>query len=206
MLSWARQLGAAVNVAVVDPAPDLPPRRAFSVQDIRRMLDAGVLSEDENIELVEGEIVVMAAKDYAHEIIKTALVKTFIQAAPAELSIGVEMTIQFSAESLLEPDIAVIPTSKLLKSDASFVSVEHGGCSLAVEVAASSLGYDRGRKALQYARFGVQEFWVVDAKERVTWIHTGPSGDGWSSIVKHNPSETLTTQVLPRLTIRLSDV
>jgi hypothetical protein len=51
-----------MNIAVVNPAPDLPPRRAFNVHDIRRMVDAGVLSEDENIELVEGEIVVMAAK------------------------------------------------------------------------------------------------------------------------------------------------
>jgi Uma2 family endonuclease len=194
-----------MNIAVVHPAPDLPPRRAFNVQDIRRMLDAGVLSEEENIELVEGEIVVMAAKGYAHEMIRTALVRAFFDVAPADFTIGVEMTIQFSADSLLEPDIAVIPTAKLVKSDANFVSVEHGGCSLAVEIAASSLRYDRGRKALQYARFAVQEFWVVDANERVTWIHTGPSGDGWSSIVKHNPSETLTTPILPRLSIRLSD-
>ena len=115
------------------------------------MLDAGVLSEDENIELVEGEIVVMAAKGYAHEMIKTALVKAFFEGAPADVTIGVEMTIQFSSDSLLEPDIAVIPTAKLVKSDANFVSVGHGGCSLAVEIAASSLRYDRGRKALQYA-------------------------------------------------------
>ena len=67
-----RQLGAAMNIAVVNPAPGLPPRRAFSVHDIRRMVDAGVLSEDENIELTEGEIVVMAAKGYAHEMIKAA--------------------------------------------------------------------------------------------------------------------------------------
>jgi len=61
-----------MNIAVVNPAPGLPPRRAFSVHDIRRMVDAGVLSEDENIELTEGEIVVMAAKGYAHEMIKAA--------------------------------------------------------------------------------------------------------------------------------------
>ncbi|HEY7298890.1 MAG TPA: Uma2 family endonuclease [Xanthobacteraceae bacterium] len=110
------------------------------------MIDAGVLSEDEKIELVEGEIVVMAAKGYAHEIIKTALVTAFIQAAPADVTIGVEMTTQFSSESLLEPDIAVSATSKLLKSDANFVSVEHGGCSLALEVAGSSLRYDKAER------------------------------------------------------------
>src|SRR6267142_47105 len=64
-----------MNVAIINPAPGLPPRRAFNVDDIRRMVDAGVLGEDENIELVEGEIVVMAAKSYAHERIKNALVE-----------------------------------------------------------------------------------------------------------------------------------
>ena len=195
-----------MNIAVVNPAPGLPPRRAFNVHDIRRMVDAGVLSEDENVELVEGEIVVTAAKGYAHEMIKAALVRAIIQAAPADVTVGVEMTIQFSPASLLEPGKAVIPSSKLIKSDASFVSVEHGACLLLVEVAATSLGYDKGRKANLYARYGVQEFWVVDANERITWIHTGPSGDGWSSIVKRSADEMLTTTALPRLAIKLSDI
>lgn len=195
-----------MNIAVVNPAPGLPPRRAFNVRDIRRMVDAGVLSEDEDIELIEGEIVVMAAKGYAHEMIKAALVRAIIEAAPADVTVGVEMTIQFSAASLLEPDTAVIPTCKLIKSDAGFVSVEHGACLLLVEVAATTLTYDKGRKALEYARHGVQEFWVVDANEGITWIHSGPSGDGWSSIVKRGGDETLTTPALPRLAIRLCDV
>jgi Uma2 family endonuclease len=195
-----------MNIAVVNPAPDLPPRRAFNVHDIQRMVDAGVLSEDEKIELIEGEIVVMAAKGYAHEMIKAALVRAIIEAAPADVTVGVEMTIQFSPASLLEPDIAVIPTSKLIRSDAGFVSIEHGSCLLIVEVAATTLTYDKGRKAIEYGRFGVQEFWVVDANERITWIHTGPSGDGWSSIVKRGADETLKTPALPRLAIQLSDV
>ena len=195
-----------MNTAVVNPAPDLPPRRAFNVHDIRRMVDAGVLSEDENIELIEGEIVVMAAKGYAHEMIKAALVRAIIEAAPADLTVGVEMTIQFSLASLLDPDIAGIPTGKVVKSDASSVSFEHGACLLLVEVAATTLAYDKGRKALEYGRFGVQEFWVVDANERITWVHTGPSEGGWSSIVKRGADETLTTAALPSLAIRLSDI
>jgi hypothetical protein len=102
-----RQLGAAMNIAVVNPAPDLPPRRAFNIHDIRRMADAGVLGEDENIELIEGGIVVTAAKGYAHEMIKAALVRAIIEATPVDVSVGIEMTIQFSPASFLDPDIAV---------------------------------------------------------------------------------------------------
>ena len=79
-----------MNITVKDPAPGLPPRRAFDVDDIRRMIEAGVLAEDENIELVEGEIVVMAAKSYTHELIKSALAEALFKAAPADIKIAHE--------------------------------------------------------------------------------------------------------------------
>ena len=195
-----------MNIAVTYPAPGLPPRRAFSVDDIRRMIEAGVIGEDERIELVEGEIVVMAAKSYAHEIVKNALIKAVIRAADPNLEVGVETTIQFSTGILLEPDIAVLRLDQLVKSDAGFVSIQQGGCSLIIEVSVSSLGYDKGRKAALYARLGVREFWVVDANERHAFVHTGPSGDSWSSIVERGPDDVLTTPALPGFSLKLSDI
>jgi hypothetical protein len=47
---------------------------------------------------------------------------------------------------------------------------------------------------------------VVDANERVTWIHTGPAGDGWASIAERGPDETLTTTALPNFAIRLGEI
>jgi Uma2 family endonuclease len=195
-----------MNIAVTYPAPGLPPRRAFSVDDIRRMIEAGVLGEDERIELVEGEIIVMAAKGYAHEMVKNALIKAIIRAAEPNLDVGVETTIQFSAGILLEPDIAVLRSDQVVKSDAGFVSVQQGGCSLIVEVSVSSLSYDKGRKATLYARLGVCEFWVVDANERRTFVHTGPTADGWSSIVERGPDDVLTTSALPGFSFRLGNI
>ena len=195
-----------MNIAVTYPAPGLPPRRAFNVDDIRRMIEAGVLGEDERIELVEGEIVVMAAKSYAHEMIKNALIKAVIRAAQPSLEVGVETTIQFSTGILLEPDIVVLRSDQVVKSDAGFVSVEQGGCSLNIEVSVSSLSYDKGRKAALYARLGVGEFWVVDANERRTFVHTRPSGDGWSSIVERGPDDVLTTPAVPGFSFKLGDI
>ena len=194
-----------MNVPVVYPAPDLPPRRAFNVDDIRRLIEIGVIGEDERIELVEGEIVVMAAKGYSHEMVRKALIKA-VDPARADADIGLEMTIQFSLDILLEPDIAVFPLGRLRRSDAGFVTIDQGDCSLIIEVAVSSLSYDRGRKAALYARLGVREFWVIDANERRAWIHTGPSGDGWTSIVERGPNEALMTAALPRFSVRLSDI
>src|SRR5690349_1255012 len=109
-----------MNVAVIHPAPGLPPRRAFNVDDIRRMVEAGVIRENENIELVEGEIVVIAAKGYSHEMVRKALSKAVFLAAGDDADVGTEMTLQFSSGNLLEPDIAVFPLGQLQKSNAGF--------------------------------------------------------------------------------------
>jgi Uma2 family endonuclease len=195
-----------MNIAVTYPAPGLPPRRAFNVDDIRRMIEAGVIGEDERIELVEGEIVVMAAKSYAHEMVKNALIKAIVRAAGPSIEVGVETTIQFSTGILLEPDIALLRSDQVVKSDAGFVSVQQGGCSLVVEVSVPSLSYDKGRKAALYARLGVREFWVIDANERHAFVHTGPTADGWSSIAERGPNEVLTTPALPGFAFKLGDI
>jgi Uma2 family endonuclease len=194
-----------MNVAFTRAADGLP-RRAFTVEDVRRMMEAGVIGEDERFELVEGEIVVMSAKGYAHELIKRNLNIAIVRALPSELTMSQEMTIQFAADLLLEPDFVVFKRSALVRSDANFSHILPGEVLLAIEVAASSLAYDRGLKARLYARHRVQEFWVVDANERVSWIYTGPAGDGWSSIVERGANETLTTPTLPSFAIRLADI
>jgi Uma2 family endonuclease len=195
-----------MNVALSQTTEDLPPRRAFTVEDVRRMVETGVILEDERIELIGGDLFVMAAKGYSHEIVKKALVRAVVQTAPDDADIGIEMTIQFSQDILLEPDIAVFPRRYLKKSDAGFIALDRGECSLVIEVAASSLSYDKKVKAPLYAELGVQEFWVVDANERITWIHSGPVDNGWTSIVERGANEPLTTPALPNFSLRLADI
>jgi Uma2 family endonuclease len=194
-----------MNVAWTRAADGLA-RRAVSVGDIRRMIDTGVLNEDERIELVEGDLMMMSAKGYAHDYIKNALNLAIARALPDALSMGVEMTVQFSQDMILEPDIAVFALEALIKSTANFSQIRSGGLLLAIEVAASSLAYDKGLKSRLYARHRVQEFWVIDANERITWVHTVPRGDSWSSIVERGPQETLSTPALPAFSIRLADI
>jgi Uma2 family endonuclease len=195
---------AAMNVAVTTAAEGFP-RRAFTVDDISRMIEAGVIREDENFELVEGEIVMMAAKGIAHERIKSALTVVISRALPDELTIGVEATLRLSDMTMLEPDIAVFP-KEVFKKATTFAEIGPGEAQLVIEVAASSLAYDKELKARLYAGHGVKEFWVIDANTRSTWMHIGPSGDGWSSITERGPQDTLTTSALPGFSIRLGEI
>jgi Uma2 family endonuclease len=194
-----------MNVAVTTAAEGFP-RRAFTVEDISRMIEAGVIGEDEKFELIEGEVVMMAAKGIAHELLKSALIVAIVRALPDHLTIGVEATLRFTDTLMLEPDIAVFPKDLFRKSATGFARLDPGEAQLVIEVAASNLAYDKGLKARLYARHGVKEFWVVDANDRSAWVHTEPCGEGWSSIIKRGPQEALSTATLPGLSIRLGEI
>ena len=96
-----------MNVAVTRAAEGFP-RRAFTVDDISRMMEAGVLGEDENFELIEGDLVVMAAKHVGHDGIKNELSMGLAKSAPDAVFIAIECSLQLANDVLVEPDIAVI--------------------------------------------------------------------------------------------------
>ena len=193
-----------MNVAVTTAAEGFP-RRAFTVDDIACMIDAGIIAEDEKFELVEGEIVMMAAKGLAHERVKSALTIAVVRALPDHLTVGVEATLRLTDTIMLEPDIAVFP-KELFGRPTRFAQLNRGEAQLVIEVAASSLAYDKGLKARLYARHRVREFWVIDADARTTWIHTGPNGDEWTSIVECGAKDALTTPALPGFLLRLDAI
>ena len=204
MFRWSRKYNR-MSVTVTTAAEGFP-RRAFTVEDISRMIEAGVIGEDEKFELIEGEIVMMASKGIAHERIKSALTVAVARALPVHLTMGVEVTLRLTDTVMLEPDIAVFPKELFNKSLTGFARLDPGEAHLVIEVAATSLAYDKGLKARLYARHRVREFWVVDANERTTWVHTGPTGDGWSSVVQYGSNDALTTSALLGFSIRFGAI
>jgi Uma2 family endonuclease len=187
-------------IRVVEPAEGLPPRRAFTVDEILRMQEAGVIQEDENFELIEGEIVPMGPKYAAHELIKSEVGVRLARALPDHLRLGFESSIFLSPTTFVEPDICIYPRD--LPSD----QVKGEDLLLVIEVAASSLAFDRGRKASLYARYGVRELWVIDAATRRTFAHQGPKETGWSEIVEKAPEEILRCDAIPDFSIRLAEI
>ncbi len=194
-----------MNVALIKPDENLR-RRPFTVDDVSRMMEAGILGEDESFELVEGDLVVAAAKHVGHDKIKFVLNRLFNRVAPDDLFVALEPSLQLAKDVLLEPDIALIRESVYDGATKRFAAPRAEDIRLVVEVSVSSLSYDRGVKARLYARHQIAEYWVIDAEERKTLVHTGPSGDAWSSIVERGPMDILTTPALPGFSLRLGDI
>ena len=190
---------AAMNAPMTTAAEGLP-RRAFTVKDVERMVEVGLIDEDERIELIGGEIVPMSPKGNHHEVLKTKLLRFWMRMAPEELELTPETTLRLSKDTYLEPDIVVYRLADGLKR------LDGGSALLCVEIADSSLGYDLHRKPAIYASFGVAELWVIDAVRRVTHVHRGPRRGGYGSVTVHPRGETLVPLLAPALTLRLDDL
>ncbi len=190
-----------MNVRVTNGAEGLA-RRAFTVEEIWRMVETGIIAPDERFELIEGELVPMSPKGSAHETVKSALGIALAKALPPDLWMGFETTIELSEMTFVEPDLVVYRKGLGLRD------VRGPDILLAIEVADTSLDYDLGAKARLYAIHGVTELWVVDAPQRTTTVHTGPGPDGWRHIEERSPADTLVAaaKALAHFRMRLAEI
>ena len=176
------------------------PRRKWSVADIEAMVQAGIIAENERIELIGGEIVPMSPKGVPHETIKKELNRYWYKLVSPEIDLLTETTFRIGDHEFLEPDFLLWPRAiglgKLKPADVV----------LAVEVADSSLTWDLGRKAGIYASLGLPEYWVINARTLVTTVHRQPQATAFGAVVDVAHTAVLIPVFLPSLQVRLADL
>ena len=181
-------------------APTLHSAR-FTVAEIYALQESGAIDDADNFELIEGEIVPMAAAKFNHhEWMKSALVRAFVLATAKETGVFVEPSVTLSADTLLEPDIAIWPR-KIGTQD-----VRGTDMLLVIEVAVSSIGYDLRVKAPLYARAGVCEYWVVDAVRKTVRIHREPVEGKYADVNEWEVNDALAPMKIPGVSFSLSDL
>jgi Uma2 family endonuclease len=176
------------------------PRRYFTFAELEEMTAAGILGEDERIELIGGEIVPMSPKGNHHEILKSALNIYWVPRLPADLLFTTETTFRITDDTYFEPDFVFYPKA------GGWKGLGASTAQLVVEIADSSLAYDMGRKAGLYASFGITELWVIHAVTLQTRIHREPSPAGYRSMVDLPPTETLVPAAAPGLAVRIAEL
>jgi Uma2 family endonuclease len=177
------------------------PRRAWTVDEVERMVEVGILREPEPFELIGGELVAMAPKDRRHEVLRTELALYWGDRRGRELKVAYESPLRLGKHDAPEPDLIVFPAT-LQAPDVRADTVL-----LVVEVADSSLPADLNTKAPRYAAAGVREYWVIDARNLVTTVHREPRPTGeYGYRHKHEATDTLVLTLVPSLTLRLADL
>jgi Uma2 family endonuclease len=154
-------------------APEL---RSLSVQDYRRMVEAGILAADERVELIEGQLYLMAAKGTAHSAAVTRIDRVLSQRLAGRALLRFQDPVQLSDFSQPEPDVAVVHLHPLDYEDHHPTPPE---IFLLIEVADSTLRRDRDLKVPVYGRSGIPEYWILDVQERCLYVFREPGELGY---------------------------
>ena len=149
--------------------------RKFTVEEYFRMVEAGILKPKERVELIEGDILVMPPMGSSHIGGVTRYARVFISRAGDRFTVLIQSTVRLGEHLAPEPDVAIV---KFREDDYSFAHATLEDILLVVEVADSTLNYDRDVKAHIYGRASIPETWVLnlpgDCLERFT--EPGPEG------------------------------
>jgi Uma2 family endonuclease len=151
--------------------PPFPVRR-FTVDEYHRMIQAGLLTEDDPVELLEGWLVPKMVRNPAHDTALELAVEMIRPCVPSGWRLRVQSAVTLS-HSEPEPDVAVVYGP--LRSHAN----RHpgpGDTGLLVEVADSSLDRDRNEKGRVYAAAGIPVYWIINLVDRQVEVYTAPSG------------------------------
>lgn len=136
-----------------------------------RMIEAGVLDEEDRVELIEGEIVAMSPQGSRHAAAIRLVHRALRAAYPDDYLVDVQLPLALGEASEPEPDVAVV------KGDPrDFIDTHPDTAVLVVEVAESSAGFDRTRKQVLYAQHGIGEYWLVDLEAEHMEVYRHPAG------------------------------
>jgi Uma2 family endonuclease len=159
--------------------PLAPTRRRFDVDAYYRMAEAGVLGDSRRVELIDGEIIDMAAIGSPHAAITNRLARYFTRALRDDAAlVTVQSPLRLDAYNEPESDLM------LLRPRADDYRVSHPNAAdvlLLVEVSETSLAYDRGVKLALYARFGVPEVWIIDLAGAAVEVYREPKDGAYVS-------------------------
>ena len=193
----------AAGGAVPEAPASKPANRKFTVAEYYRMGEAGILGPDERVELIDGEIVVMPPIGPSHAWSVALDIPLFSRYAGDRFIVQIQNPIHLDDGSEPQPDVMLLrnrpggyPTSHPTPVDVLLV----------IEVADSSLEYDRMVKAHLYGRAGVPEAWVKNLPEDCIERFTEPGPDGYAQHSVHCRGGTLTPVSLPDLELPVDDL
>jgi Uma2 family endonuclease len=178
-------------------------RRHFSVAEYYKMAAAGVFTEDDRVELIEGEIVEMSPTGSRHAACVGRLTELLGQLVAGKAIVWVQNPVQVSDYSEPLPDVALLKRRDDFYAQAN---PQPPDVLLIIEVADSTVEYDRNIKMPLYARAGIPEVWLVNLPKETVEIYAAPLGGEYREIRLVKRGEVLSAKSIPNLTIDASAV
>lgn len=180
-----------------------PPLRLhrFSRAEYDQMVDAGIFGPEDRIELLDGEIIDRAPQKSRHAT-ATCLMQDALRAAFGHgYDVRPQLPLCLDDRSEPEPDIAVVTGGPR-----DYLDAHPATAVLVVEVAESTLSYDRGRKAAAYARNGIPEYWILNVADEALEVHRGPENGAYTERRVLRAGERIAPRSTPGHDVAVADI
>lgn len=179
------------------------PLRLFMVEEFHQMGETGILDEDDRVELIEGKIVSISPIGMPHALCVANLSELFIEKLRRHVRVWAQNPLRFGQDTELYPDVV------LLKRYAGGYNQEvptPDDVLLIVEVADTTLRSDRKVKLPMYAKWGIQEAWIVDLKKGVIEVYSQPNGTGYRTVERAAEGQLVSVPGFPGITIAVDEI
>jgi Uma2 family endonuclease len=173
-------------------------KKLFTVYDYHKMADAGILREGERVELIRGEIIRMSPIHPPHNGTIHRANRSLVRIVGDNAIVGVQGSIRLDEYDEPQPDLY------LLRPKDDFYASAHAGPAdilLIIEIADSSLDYDRTTRLQLYAEAGIPEYWISDLQKECVMAYSEPAGNTYHTSRQFHRGETLAPKLLPECVV-----
>lgn len=167
------------------------------------MAEVGILCEDDRVELLDGEIWRMSAIGSRHIACVNRLTASISRQIDRSVIMSVQNSIQLDDYTEPQPDLALLRMQPDFYAEALPTAAD---VVLLIEVADTSLEFDRRIKLPRYAQAGVPEVWLVDLKEKLVRVYTQPAESGYQAIRQLQPDQTVVATTIAGLAVAVKDI
>ena len=199
-----QECAALARAGIIDAgeqADVLAGRRRFTVDEYLAMEVAGILHEDDRVELIDGEIIIMPPISDPHETGTDWLNRLLVPPLINRAMVRVQGAIRLNDRSAPQPDVAVLRERPLSEVRPYFPQDVY----LVIEVADSSLAFDQGPKLARYAAAGIPEVWIANLRAQEVTAYADPSGSEYASVRTYRAGDTISPRAFPDVTLAVSD-
>lgn len=169
-------------------------RKRFTVDEYMRMVEVGILHERDRVELIDGEVVEMSPIGAPHSGCLGKWTMLFVPRLVGRAIVWIQTNIRLGRYSQPEPDMVILrPRGDYYKGSLP----SSADVLLLVEVAETSLKYDRSVKRALYASAGIAEYWIVDVAGRSIEVYRSPGPSGYAVCERRAPGERIAPQAFP---------
>jgi Uma2 family endonuclease len=177
-------------------------RKLFTVEEYEQMVRAGVLHEDERLELIEGEIIEMSPIGSAHLAHVNRTNHLLVQRAGALAQVSVQNPIHLP-QSELQPDIVLLRPRPDYYAGAI---PQPADVLLLIEVSDTTVDVDRNVKIPLYGRNGIIESWLIDLTANVIEVYRGPAATGYRIKQTYGPGDDISLSALASLSVAADEI